>query len=297
MVEFAASRDAELDLNCFFDSRRTWGRPPPGPPPGSRLTRSPSDRPRPGTCPGSTRASSSIASAALTSAAATSTIFRARSIFCPSSFHGGLLGREVLDELGDEKPGEDVALLHLVADVDDPLVDVGRQLGIDRGPLVRLDEARLADDPDDLAELRGGSPGPSGAWRRSCSAIPPRGRSPPPKSRPPTYRPGPNPGDGPDPSGSSSRGYVGREGRHRGSLLEGGRSRFEAPIDRKGPEIVPGGDGRGGQAIAGRRRGLAVVDMAVGVAILRRGVAAILSSPAISAWISGSKWLLSRSSG
>jgi hypothetical protein len=43
---------------------------------------------------------------------------------------------------------------HLVADVDDPLQDVGGRLGIDRRALIALDEAGLPHDPDDLPNLR-----------------------------------------------------------------------------------------------------------------------------------------------
>ena len=100
-------------------------------------------------------ASTSRASAALTSASATSTILRARSIRSLSSSDGRLLRPEILDQLGHEEGGEHVALLHLVADVDDPLLDIARQLRIDRRALVSFDEARLPDDPDDLPDSAG----------------------------------------------------------------------------------------------------------------------------------------------
>ena len=49
-------------------------------------------------------------------------------------------------QLGHEQVGEHVSLLHLVADIHVPLLDERRHLGIDRRPLVALDEARLSDD-------------------------------------------------------------------------------------------------------------------------------------------------------
>ena len=64
----------------------------------------------------------------------------------------------VLDQLGHEEGGEHVALLHLVADVHDPLLDIGVHLRIDRRALITLDEARLPDDPDDVPDLRPDQP-------------------------------------------------------------------------------------------------------------------------------------------
>ena len=49
---------------------------------------------------------------------------------------GRLLRPEILDQLGHEELGEHVALLYLVADVHDPLLDIAGQLRIDRRPLV-----------------------------------------------------------------------------------------------------------------------------------------------------------------
>ena len=99
-------------------------------------------------------ASSTRASAALTSALATSTTFLASAIRSWSSTTVAFFVPILLDQLGHEEGGEHVALLHLVADVHDPLLDVGGQLGIDRRALVALDEAGLPDDPDDVPDRR-----------------------------------------------------------------------------------------------------------------------------------------------
>ena len=98
-------------------------------------------------------ASSSRARAALTSAAATSHFLLGEPDLLLVVLDGRLLRPPVLAQLGHEEVGEHVALLHLVADVDVPLLDECGQLRIDRRALVALDEARLPDDADDLPEL------------------------------------------------------------------------------------------------------------------------------------------------
>ncbi len=65
-----------------------------------------------------------------------------------------LLRAKVLDQFRHEELGEHVALLHLIANVHDPLVDIGRELRVDRRAFETLDEAWLTDDPDDLPGLR-----------------------------------------------------------------------------------------------------------------------------------------------
>ena len=69
--------------------------------------------------------------------------------------HDGRLLRPILlDQLGREEGSKHIAFLHLIADVHDPLLDVGGRLGIDRRALVALDEAGLPDDPDDVPDRR-----------------------------------------------------------------------------------------------------------------------------------------------
>ena len=81
-------------------------------------------------------ASSRRASAALTSASATSTTLLGQLDPFLIELDGRLLRPEILDQLGHEEGGEHVALLHLVADVHVPLLDIAGQLRIDRRALV-----------------------------------------------------------------------------------------------------------------------------------------------------------------
>jgi hypothetical protein len=60
----------------------------------------------------------------------------------------------VLDELGNEEGREHIALLHPVADVHVPLLDVSVHLRKNRVTLEALGETRLPDNTGDLPDLR-----------------------------------------------------------------------------------------------------------------------------------------------
>ena len=90
----------------------------------------------------------------MTSALATSHHFFGQRDPLSVEHDGRPLRLVVLDQLGHEEIREHVALFHLVADVDNPFVDVSVHLRIDRRALVALDKARLPDNPDDLPDLR-----------------------------------------------------------------------------------------------------------------------------------------------
>jgi hypothetical protein len=66
-------------------------------------------------------------------------------------FDLGRLDLHLFLQFGDEQGGQQLVLGEVVADVDVPLEHVGRQLGIDGGLLVGIDERRLADDALQIA--------------------------------------------------------------------------------------------------------------------------------------------------
>ena len=138
MVAFAASRAATLDFHWLVDSRRIWGSTTPR----FDLVREPLDLRVPaidlGLVLGQDRLGLDeprlgrldVGGGHLHHLAGQLDPFLVE-------LDGRLLRPEILDQLGHEERGEHVALLHLVADVHVPLLDVAGQLRIDRRPLVR----------------------------------------------------------------------------------------------------------------------------------------------------------------